>query len=388
MSRVLFVTNGHGEIAIADRIAAELRAVTPEIEIEHLALVGDVPCRNAIEVGPRKRMPSGGLVAMGNLPNILRDLRAGLARLTLGQWRSLRSARGRYAVVVATGDVFALWMALQAKSPTVYVGTAKSVLVARYGAAERRLLRRARALFVRDESTAADLRSFSLAAQAPGNVIADLFTSGDMPAFDRACEGFEPIVAILPGSRERAYADAVRLVEIFARAAATRPTLGAVLSIAPGIDAMRMADEMSAHGRVERSFLAEIPFELRDGERVLLRAWSGEIGPLLRRSAIVLGQAGTANEAAAAAGLPVLVMERESRSEHDWYRRRQAKLLGEALIVLPLGAGDAATLLGTLVDDREERARRGAAGRARMGEPGGARRIAAEIARIAHEAAA
>jgi hypothetical protein len=79
-------------------------------------------------------------------------------------------------------------------------------------------------------------------------------------------------------------------------------------------------------------------------------------------------------------------MERDRR-EHDWYRRRQAKLLGEALIVLPPDAGDAATLLGTLVDDPEERTRRGAAGRERMGEPGGARCIAAEIARIAREAA-
>ena len=39
MKRALFVSNGHGEIAIAARIAQDL---PPEIAADHLALVGGV----------------------------------------------------------------------------------------------------------------------------------------------------------------------------------------------------------------------------------------------------------------------------------------------------------------------------------------------------------
>ena len=41
MKSVLFVSNGHGEAAIADRIAAELHAIAPEATLDHLALVGE-----------------------------------------------------------------------------------------------------------------------------------------------------------------------------------------------------------------------------------------------------------------------------------------------------------------------------------------------------------
>lgn len=382
MTRVLFVTNGHGEIAIADRIARELHDVAPDLEIEHLALVGEIPARHAVDVGPRRRMPSGGLVAMGNLPNILRDVRAGLVRLTLEQRRFLRAARGRYAAVVATGDAFALWMALVPRAPVVYVGTAKSVHVAPYGPGERRLLRRAREIFVRDESTAYDLQRRGLPALAPGNVIADLFSSGDAAEFGAAVEGFGLAVALLPGSRERAYADAAFLVDVLVEAARRRPSLGGVLSLAPGIDAQRMAAALCTY-EVVMLPQQRVPFELRMKGRVVVRAWTGELGPLFARCDLALGQAGTANEAAAAAGLTVLAIERGTRRELGWYRSRQTKLLGDALLMLPPDVGEAAQCLGSLLDDEAERMRRGAIGRARMGPPGGARRIAESIARIA-----
>ena len=41
-ARVLFVTNGHGEAAIAERIALELLTFAPAARIDHLALVGNV----------------------------------------------------------------------------------------------------------------------------------------------------------------------------------------------------------------------------------------------------------------------------------------------------------------------------------------------------------
>jgi uncharacterized protein (TIGR03492 family) len=380
--RVLFVSNGHGEIAISDRIALELRDLTPQLEIDHLGLVGDVAARVARDVGPRRRMPSGGLIAMGNVPNVLRDLRAGLLRLTASQWRYLRESRGRYDTVVAVGDAFALFMALKARAPTVYVGTAKSVYVAPYGRYEEHLLRRAVAVFVRDEPTARWLRRRGVEAEAPGNAIVDLFgVAGALPA--TALAGFDSVVALLPGSRSHAYDDAAFLVKVFADVASNRPGLGAMLSIAPGIDARRLQAQLVAEGLDARATPHErVPFELTSGERTIVRAWSGDVGVLLRASTMALGQAGTANEAAAAAGLPVVAFTRGVDREHAWYRKRQSRLLGEALVT---ASGDpllAAKSVRELLDDPERRARLGATGRERMGAPGGSRRIAERIARI------
>jgi uncharacterized protein (TIGR03492 family) len=383
---VLFVSNGHGETAIADHIAAELRALAPELEIDHLALVGDVRSQFARDVGPRKRMPSGGLIAMGNVGNLLRDLRAGLLALTLSQWRLIRDARG-YAAIVAVGDAFALWMALRARAPVVYVGTAKSVHVAPYGRGEERLMRRARAVFVRDEATAERLRTHGVAAQAPGNTIVDLFAEDRNPGFLAAAAGFEQIVAILPGSRGHAYDDAVFLLDVFADVARDAPALGAVLSIAPGIEPARIANALRASGRVVRDTPhPSVPFEVLAGERPIARAWSGGIGALLHRSSLVLGQAGTANEAAAAAGLPIIAFDRGIDREHAWYRRRQERLLGEALVMLRDDRTLAATEVRAMLADPQRRARLGAIGRERMGQPGGSRRIAERIAAIASEA--
>ncbi len=381
MSDVLFVTNGHGEIAIADRIAAELHDVAPNICIDHVALVGDVRTRHARDVGPRKSMPSGGLIAMGNVPAVVRDLRAGLASLTIRQWRFLKGARGRYAVVIAVGDAFALAMAARASSPVLYVGTAKSVLVAPYGPGERRLLRRARAVFVRDEATAEDLRRTGIPAEAPGNVIVDLFSGGDDAGLEAAVEDFRFVVALLPGSREPAYADAAFLTDTCAAAAKAQPGLGGILSIAPGIDVRRMESTLQAQSHVvEHTTVPFVPFYVVHEGHVVLRAWSGDIGPVLRRAAVALGQAGTANEAAAAAGIPVLAVARR----RGWYRHRQAKLLGEALTLLDADVETAARELVELARDERLRASRGAVGKARMGAPGGARRIAERIAQVAY----
>ncbi len=330
-------------------------------------------------------MPSGGLIAMGSVANLLRDLRAGLLRLTLAQWRFLRNLRG-YAAIVAVGDAFTLWMALRARTPVVYVGTAKSVHVAPYGRGEERLMRRARAVFVRDEATAERLRAHGIPATA-ANAIVDLFAEAGDPAFAAAAGGFQQIVALLPGSRVHAYDDAVFLVDVFADVARGVPGLGAVLSIAPGIDPARMVSALRTAGRTVRDTSQPlVPFEVLDGERPIVRMWSGGIGPLLRGSSLVLGQAGTANEAAAAAGLPIFAFDRGIDREHAWYRLRQKRLLGEALVVLRDDRTQAAAEVRAMIEDPERRARLGGIGRDRMGAPGGSRRIAECIAAIASEA--
>jgi len=381
MNALLFVSNGHGEAAIADRLAQEVLALAPQTRIDHLGLVGEQRSQFMHDVGPARSMPSGGLIAMGNLTNIARDVGGGLIGLTLAQRRFLKAARGTYARVVAIGDVFALLMALAARAPVVYVGTAKSVNVAPYGPMERGVLRRADVVFVRDEATAAQLRAQGVDARAPGNVIVDLYAGNDDPRAELAVEGFVPALAVFPGSRSNAYEDARFVLDIVRRCAAARGPLGAVLSIAPQLDAATFARTLQADGwNVETSHDERMPFALRDGARILARAWRGPIGPLLGRVQLVLGQAGTANEAAAAAGIPVVAFERDHDRKGAWYRMRQHGLLGEALVVLPGDAAAATCGVNALLDDAPRRVEMGRVGRERMGGPGGAHAIARSIA--------
>ena len=103
-------------------------------------------------------------------------------------------------------------------------------------------------------------------------------------------------------------------------------------------------------------------------------------GGLLREATLALGQSGTANEAAAASGVPVVALELAGARRDAWYRRRQRGLLGEALLIVPGDEQSAAAAIGALLADPDRRARMGAAGRERMGGPGGARAIAGAIA--------
>lgn len=381
MKRLLFVTNGHGEIAVAARLAREVQSRRP-VACDHLALVGDFAYPSTLrEVGPRRRMPSGGVIAMGNVRNILRDVRAGLLSHTLAQLRFLRETRGAYDAAVAVGDVFSLAMALQARATaTVFVGTAKSVYVAPYGRFEERIVRKADRAFVRDAATARRLRLHGIDAVA-ANAIVDLYAE-DAEEVDVA---FDPALAVFPGSRDPAYDDACTIARVVAEIAQAFPNAGALLSIAPGIDPQRLAERLSGDGwNVVRREDRRAPFSLRRGNRELLRAWSGSPSAILRRACVALGQAGTANEAAAALGIPVVAFARTGERRTPWYRMRQIGLLDGAMMVTHAEPRRAASDVAALLRDPARMRRMAHIGRERMGPAGAAARIAAEIAALAY----
>jgi len=355
---VLFVTNGHGEAAIAARIARDVRAFG-RLATDHFALVGErFGADDFPDAGPQRAMPSGGLVAMGNVRAFARDLGSGWLGLFAAQLRFLQAVRRRYAAIVAVGDAYAAALARTSGLPLIFVGTAKSEYVAPYGAVERRIIGAARRVFVRDAATAAALRGAGVAAEAPGNVIVDLLAGGERYAWPAPVR-----IALLPGSRERAYADAERLAAVVERVAPRIAGLAAVLSIAPGLSVERFAPLLARHP--------------------LIGGWTGEIGGILSGATLAIGQAGTANEAAAAGGVPVVALELAGDRRSGWYRMRQERLLGDALLVLPGDPAQAADAVTALLGDPARLAHMGATGRERMGGAGGAAAIARAIVEVA-----
>jgi uncharacterized protein (TIGR03492 family) len=369
--RILFVSNGHGEAAIAERIAQEIRLLERDAILEHFPLVGTGTGHGVLtDVGPRRLLPSGGLVAMGNVGAFARDLRAGFPALFAAQVAFLRSARGRYDTAVAVGDAYALALTLLTRLSTVFVGTAKSAYVAPYGRFERLLLRKAARAYVRDERTAIELRALGVPATSPGNVIADLHRA-DVAALPGKWIG------LLPGSRSPAYRDALTLGRVIRALAPCRQLGSALLSVAATLDGDRFAVAFAADGWSVEGGTDPTPFTAtRDGARIV--AWKGELGALFAASTLVVGQAGTANEAAAGAGVPVVALEGERGFASDWYRMRQRRLLGDALVTVPAEPRAAAGAIRRLLADPEQLARMRAAGVERIGRAGGARQIAAE----------
>jgi len=357
VSAVLFVTNGHGEAAIAKRIARDVRGLAP-LATEHFGLVGEgLGGADFPDVGPQRAMPSGGLVAMGNVRAFARDLGAGWLGLFAAQVRFLRSVRRRYALVVAVGDAYAAALTRMTRLPWIFVGTAKSEYVSPYAEIERRVVVAAKRIFVRDAATAAALRRRGLRAEAPGNVIVDLLVE------ERGYDWPRPVrIALLPGSRERAYADAERIAAIVDRVAARVPGVAAVMSLAPNLEPARFGPVFERHPAIA--------------------AWPGGIGGILAGATLAIGQAGTANEAAAASGVPVVALELSGDRRDGWYRMRQERLLAEAMVVVP-GEPEAATeAIVALLNDRARLARMAAAGRERMGPGGGAAAIAQAVVEL------
>jgi uncharacterized protein (TIGR03492 family) len=374
---VLFVSNGHGEGAIAARLASELRT-RGEFITDHLALVGEQHSSHGFnDVGPRLARPSGGLVAMGNVRAFSQDLRSGFAGLWFGQRAYLANQGHTYDRVVAVGDVYALLMSFFTRRPIVFVGTAKSLYVAPYGPFERRMLRRATDIFVRDAPTAAWLRERGVPALAPGNVIVDLLDVGaPLPAPD------PPMLALFPGSRTSAYVDAVKLAAVARRVLARRKEYSAVLSVAPTLSVTEVMRLLSNDGWDVRSDDDIFAFRAhQDG--IVLHGATGELAPLVRLASIVVGQAGTGNEAAAAAGVPVVALA--AGKKLGWYRMRQGRLLGEALRVVLDDVESASQAILELIDSPELREHMSRVGRERMGGSGGAAAIAEIIAARAKE---
>jgi uncharacterized protein (TIGR03492 family) len=371
VKRVLFVSNGHGESAIAERIAREVGALSGEpIGLDQLALVGEPASGTLATVGPRRAMPSGGLVAMGNLAALARDIGAGFLSLAASQIGFLRAQGRRYDCVVAVGDVYALAFARLARRPVVFVGTAKSVSVTPYGPFERRFLSAAARVFVRDAPTAAHLRAHGVAADAPGNVIVELADAAPPPPDD-----LRGAIGVLPGSREPAYADAVRLCAVIRALAERSGRTRAVLSVAEKLKAAGFAGLLADDGwSIEDTADPVSPFRATAGEADVI-AWRGPLGTILNSAQLILGLAGTANEQAAAAGVPIVVLD----VGDEWYRMRQRRLLGAALTSVPVQPGRAAQMISDLLADEPRMARMRAAGRERMGPRGGSRAIAEAI---------
>lgn len=408
-SRLLVLSNGHGEDLIALRLVEALRRRCPEHGLAVLPLVGEglafapAAAAGAIDVlGPRLRLPSGGF-SNQSLAGLVRDLAAGLPLLSWRQWRQVRRWGQAGLPILAVGDLLPLALAWGSGGPFGFIGTPKSDFTwATPGPAgwpgtpladgyhrckgsewdpwEWTLManRRCRLVAVRDRPTARGLRRHGIAAVAAGNPMADGFSTPPLPA---RLAGRRRLV-LLPGSRlPEAVTNARRLLAGLAAAALSMPT---TVLVACGSE----PDQACWHGLLTAHGLAALP--LGPGERALgaQGRWAaanlevllgvGRFHQWAGWAEVALATAGTATEQVVGLGVPALSLPGDGPQFTPGFARRQSRLLGGA--VQPChSAAELGARLRALLADAGARQQLGERGRRRLGPPGGSARLAALV---------
>lgn len=381
MKRLLVISNGAGEDAIASKILDRLQADLKSAVVCCPLVGSGAAYEGRYELcGPRVTPPSEGLFRESWLLAV-KDLAGGVLGGHLRQLGFLRRVRAQVGLTVAVGDLFpVLWAALSGCRPILFVGTAKSVYHHRYSFIERAILRRMVALsLVRDEATADDLRRDGLSAECLGNAMMDEVQPQGLEL------PFQPesqVVTVFPGSRAQAPEVLAYQLQVIEQISGTHPGVEFGVAMAPGTSLQDLC-------RVAESAGWEVSPGRLDYHRGVLRKGAcrvhfliGVLGDLLHRSVLALGQAGTANEQAAGAGVPVVAYDPRGDKGLRWYRKRQKGLLGEAVSVVRQEVPVVASEIQMLLDNEPERARRARIGRDRMGPAGGCERMATAISHL------
>jgi len=362
---VLIVSNGHGEDAVGALLARRLTESGVSVSAYPLVGTGDVYAGTPV-LAPRRTFPSGGFGLRGAWKALVADLRAGLVPHWQAQRATLAGQRGGHRFAVAIGDAYCLWMTARASDQCIFVATAKSDYNEPHRWLERQLMRRAAAIWTRDEPTARTLVRYGLPARYEGNPLMDTIPipQGPLPLHSGA-----PVVLLLPGSRADALLNLSALLEVCLRVSASENAVF-VCALAPSLQVADVARSAFAKGwRVDGE-------NLRQGPTTVLL--TKDFGAALEAATIAVGLAGTANEQTAGLGKPVVAFPGPGVQYTRRFMALQRRLLGDALVVTESGA-EAAVAVLRLLKDPGERKRRGQTGRQRMGSGGAVERIAQEI---------
>jgi len=418
-SRLLVLSNGHGEDGIALRVIRALQERRPSIDIAVLPLVGQGDSYAAAEaqgllrrIGPRQSLPSGGF-SNQSLRGLLADLAAGMPLLSWRQWQEVQRWGKGGDPILAVGDLLPLLMAWSSGGLFGFVGTPKSDFTwasegpSGWGASpiadgyhrakgsewdpwEWALMasRRCRLVAVRDGLTARGLRRHGVPALAPGNPMMDGFPQGPCPDW----LGASRRLLILPGSRHpEALGNGARLLAplggsspipgwgakeakpltlLFPCPSQSGPGIwGAVLKSA-GFSQKPLQPEAAAIGAVASWQLEGRPVQVLLGSGCFER-WApwAEVG---------LATAGTATEQLVGLGIPALSLPGPGPQFKASFARRQSRLLGGAVVPCHSGA-QLAERLTLLLAEPLLRQQLGAIGQRRMGAAGGSDALAALV---------
>jgi len=334
---ILVLSNGKGEDSLAVTL---LKAMDAPVKIKALPLVGDG--RAYADAGIEttdvdQDLPSHGFGGT-RISSLLKDIRAGLGRVTLNHVRALKKLSSGADLIICVGDIYPVLLAgLFTGKPIIHVATAISVRIRKYNFAEIALFRkRCRKVFSRDEETASFLRSKGVGAECVGNLMMDdpgLAETGE----DLKIPADKFVIGLLPSSRPDARSNTEKMLKVMSH-------IGRDMNV----------------------------------EHVI--ATKGLMGDVIRRANLIVGMTGTGNEQAAGLGKPVVLIEHGPAASRKRIRQYEKLLEGA---VVSFGGDDKKVAGGimSLIKDPGRLREMGEAGRKILGGPGAARKMAEAILR-------
>jgi uncharacterized protein (TIGR03492 family) len=408
--KLLCISNGHGEDAIALPVLQELQQLSqPPESIVTLPIVGvgTAYTNNGFSiVGPVQTMPSGGFLNRDSR-QLAGDVRGGLIKLTLGQIGAVRKWARSGGKILAVGDIVPLLFAWLSGADYAFIGTAKSEYYVRdsegkplasqrnsfeiktgsvYFPWERWLMSRSRckAVFPRDRLTAETLGQFRIPSFDLGNPMTDGV------AFELAqpnIEGNRPlIVTLLPGSRPpEAYANWEQiliavgsLLPVFQRL-----PIVCLAAIAPSLDLDTLQEQLKGQGwiQIQNPNIAAIDL-IRATDVTYYQRDNGilAIATQAYRECMQLGDcaiamAGTATEQFISLGKPAFTIPGKGPQFTPAFAEDQTRLLGESIILVP-NPHDVGLEIQRVLNQPDGLQIIARNGLLRMGTPGAAKRIA------------
>ncbi len=417
--KILCLSNGHGEDAIAVRILEQLQRYPDAPELAALPLVGEGSAYSQAAIpiiGSVQRMPSGGFIRMDG-HQLWRDVQGGLLQLTLAQYqivrkwgRSLTQPGKKRGAILAVGDIVPLLFAWLSGADYAFVGTAKSEYYLRdeggwlpqtsrlertlgsfYLPWERWLISRPRckAVFPRDRLTAKKLQQWSIPAFDLGNPMMDGIlpeVQGGDPVIDtpEPEPGRSPILLLLPGSRApEAEGNWQQIIEATAGviSAFSDRSLVFLGAIAPALRVEPFRAKLIAQGwnplpleSVEAPISDPKALAFTQKNATLLLTQNAYPECLLAAN-LAIAMAGTATEQFVGLGKPAIAIPGKGPQFTFAFAEAQTRLLGPSLILVK-HPEQVASEIQSLLNNPQRLKLLSENGRRRMGPPGAASRIA------------
>jgi uncharacterized protein (TIGR03492 family) len=392
-ARVLLLSNGHGEDLSGALIGAELLRLGHRVEA--LPLVGHGRAYAKAELpllGRTREYSTGGLGYTSTLAR-LQEVVQGQVLYLLQRLALLLRLAHHYDLIVVVGDVIPLVAAWLSRRPTA------AYLVAYSSHYEGRLRmpwpcnnclqsRRVKQIYSRDELTAADLTQ---QLRRPVHFFGN-------PFFDGALEQSAPLagaplqrLGLLPGSR---LPEAVQNLELMLRLLERLPRelhdparLGLHAALVGKLTPQEVAPLASALGwRLHLDSPSRC--RLQRGPLQLQLEW-GRFAAVVQQCDLLLSMTGTAAEQAVGLGKPVLQLEGGGPQFTAGFAEAQRRLLGPGLVCAPGAPGSdeqrrhgaqlVASQLQRLRTDPAWQRQLQQLGLERIGTPGGAARMAADL---------
>jgi uncharacterized protein (TIGR03492 family) len=415
--KLLCLSNGHGEDAIAVRILEELQRQSPTVELAVLPLVGEGGAyiqRNIPIVGAVQQMPSGGFIYMDGR-QLWQDVRGGLLQLVWQQYKAIRQwvkSSNERTVILAVGDLVPLLFAWLSGVPYAFVGTAKSEYYLRdeqgwlsaktrkegwagsvYYPWERWLMsrRHCKAVFPRDSLTTRVLqKKGKIPAFDLGNPMMDGIEPEHSPPhfYEANAEAKEQarslIIVLLPGSRvPEAYQNWQQILTAVQEVTHVfrDRSLVFLAAIAPALSPDSFLQSLAEANWVRQQEVpVRLPIEVPDAllfeqNKTVLLLTQKAYSDCLLAADFAIAMAGTATEQFVGLGKPAIALPGRGPQYTYAFAEAQSRHLGPSLILVQQPQDVAATIQ-SLLSDPDRLQLIGENGRKRMGQPGAARRIA------------